>query len=200
MKKLVFLGFILFTFKANSQIINNVYLSSGISVSSIDLNTIGITQYDKSLVGFTSNVRADYLGQSHWSLHSKFGFTQIGGRDKTTWVDASGYKIEDVTSRYYFNYLNFSTAFKYKCSWGKFDPFMLIGPRIDYLLSSTVSSKSYEDFNVGGDMGCGLAWHVDDHLMLLLNLEYGIRFNDIMDGIKPNGSTSIEIGLGYKIK
>lgn len=189
--------------QANCQVINDINLSSGISISKIDWSD---KMYDKAIIGYSTSFVVGYLEHNYWEINSKIGFYQIGGKDKIDFTDESGNIISKATSRFYFNYFNFNTTFKVKYRFDKFEPYLCFGPRIDWLASSTMSYKSsgsgydFKDFNYGLDCKGGVLFFADDRFFLSGNIGYSKSFMDIADYVKPKGNIIIEVGLGYKLK
>jgi hypothetical protein len=96
--------------------------------------------------------------------------------------------------------LGINTTLKAKYQIANFLPFIYIGPRIDFLLSSTQSSNNYKDFNYGFDCGIGLTYNLIDNLFLISDFGFGFRVNEIANYVKPSGNILIDFGLGYKFK
>jgi len=199
MKRAIIFLLVIIGLQANCQIINDINLSSGISISKIDWND---KIYNKAILGYSTSFTVGYLEHDYWEINSKIGFYQIGGKDKIDFADESGNIIGNGTSRFYFNYFNFNTTFKVKYRINKIEPYFCFGPRIDWLSSSTYSSNlnSFKDFNYGLDIKGGVSFFADERFFLSGNIGYSKSFMDISDYVKPKGNIIIEVGLGYKLK
>ena len=203
MKRAIIFLLVIIGLQANCQVINDINLSSGISISKTDWSD---KMYNKAIIGYSTSFVVGYLEHNCWEINSKIGFYQIGGKEKIDFADESGNIIDKGTARFYFNYFNFNTTFKVKYRFDKFEPYLCFGPRIDWLASSTYSSiylsnhKSFKDFNYGLDIKGGTAFFADERFFLSGNIGYSKSFMDISDYVKPKGNIIIEVGLGYKLK
>ncbi len=210
MKRTIIFLLVIIGLQANCQVINDINLSSGISISKIDWNVLDNILYDKAILGYSTGFAIGYLEHNYWEINSKIGFYQIGGKEKTEYADLYGNKYGSSTTRFYFNYFNFNTTFKVKYRINKFEPYLCIGPRIDWLASSTMSYKSsdsdsdsgsdFKDFNYGLDCKGGVLFFADERFFLSGNIGYSMSFMDISDYVRSKGNIIIEVGLGYKLK
>ena len=206
MKRPIIFLLVIIGLRANCQVINDINLSSGISISKIDWRILDNNLYNKTILGYSTSFTVGYLEHSYWEINSKIGCYQIGGKEKMEYTDISGNNLGSSTTRFYFNYFNFNTTFKVKYRINKFEPYLCIGPRIDLLASSTVSYKSldsrsdFKDFNYGLDIKGGASFFADERFFLSGNIGYSKSFMDISDYVKPKGNIIIEVGLGYKLK
>ncbi len=199
-KSSILLIFIILVFRLDGQVINNINLFSGISFSKITWNTNGLTLYERPIIGYSTGLKIGYLEHNYWTCNTKIRFYQLGGSDKVTLVDANGNNIEDITTRFYFNELGINATIQVKYPINKFIPFIYLGPRLDFLLSSSQSFKDIEKNNYGLDFGIGLSYHLTDKVFLTSDIGYSLLIRKIVNKtnctLNPDINMLIEVGIG----
>lgn len=204
MKKIILICIILiFSIKVKSQIIESIYQRSGITISKIDWNVLNSDVYTQSVSGLTTGFGISYLQKKYWNLDNQLIVFPIGGKDRVDLVDANGNKIEEQISRFFFNYLSFNTTIQIHYPFDFMIPSLKIGPRIDYLLWSNLSSDIYEKFNYGFDIGAAINKTLNNKLILGFEIIHNLHLNKIAKtdnlSIESKNGTSIIMGIGYKL-
>ncbi|MEI7504495.1 MAG: outer membrane beta-barrel protein [Paludibacter sp.] len=153
MKKvfLVFLLFLIFQNMKGQK--NEIGQETGISISSVDWTSSNTESYSKKIFGLTSGFKIGYLNHKYWNLNSGLYYAQRGGCEQVKLIDINGIPQGEETSRFEFNYLTINTTFNTKYQTKVVNPCIFVGPRFDFLISSTITSKEFNKINYGVDFG-----------------------------------------------
>ena len=191
-------GLLLFFFVARSQKINSVSVNYGISHSDlaweydaannpyINLGLLG----SKSINGFYCNANIESFESKYLALVTGVGFYQKGAIDEFT------KEGEGVVGSLKWNldYLTIDTKLKAKIRVKNLSPYLLVGPRLDYLLRFSSEFNEYNQLaklnkiNFGLRGGIGVQYFIDNFIVGI-GWETNFNFNSIVDNngknIKP---------------
>ncbi|MDR0231092.1 MAG: PorT family protein [Dysgonamonadaceae bacterium] len=186
MKKvgLLLIGLIITIF-ANGQIVK-IQFGTSISkmngeITNIDVNSL----YDETFIGYPIFVGIDYFDRKFFNLSSNIGMIRRGGkREMLVPADPFGMVMRTITEEATLDYLSINTMvdFKYRIK-EKVSPFISIGPRFDYLVSSSkhfIVLELLDDLNstsIGLIFGGGVKYDIS-------NLQFGLRADYYLDFTK----------------
>ena len=181
-------GLLLFSFVAKSQKINSISVNSGISLSNLSWNYDENDSYidysnlgQKTIYGFYSNVEIEYFESKYFALVSGLGYYQKGGEDK----------LENSSFNWNLDYLTFDTKLKAKYRLKNWSPYLLGGPRVDYLIKYSSDFKELEKLttlnktNYGLRYGIGLQYFLNK-LTFGISWESNVNFNSIVENNGEN--------------
>jgi len=154
---------------------------TGLSVSKTDWSA-GYYGYNDNLVSISSGFEVNYFEHKLWRINSRIGYVERGGM----------YKDKYSTKSYFFmNYATINTTLAFKIHTKNLDPYFSVGPRFDYLLSSSCySSLTYYHFNkinYGFDLGLGADKSITDKFLIGLDITYSHQINDIINNLDNKG-------------
>jgi hypothetical protein len=219
MKKIIFSILFLFVFSnAKSQIITEIGQYSGVSVSSIyydDDSDNGIYAYDysgrrftKNLIAISSGFQISYFKHKSWHLNSRLSYIERGGSERRNIVDEFGVKTgARQLNTFVLNNLCINTSFEYKYSAKYFSPYIFIGPRFDYIISSNYvladENSSLKRYGLDFDFGLGIDRCFNDKYILGLDFSYNhqshyTRHLHSHVHYNPEKCISILLSLGLK--
>jgi hypothetical protein len=184
MKKIIICILIICAFhQIKSQIINEIKQVSGLCISKIDWSNKGTTQrfFDAKNIGIMTEIEISYLKHKYWIINTGFNYTQRGGSKKyeIKSIDNPDGGIGQDVYRFYFNYLSLKTTFRLKYPLGILIPSFYIGPRIDYLVSSSDSYKEFNKVNYGFDTGIELFVSINDYFSTGVGYIYSYQLKEI---------------------
>lgn len=187
-------GLLLFSFVARSQKISSVSVNYGISHSDlaweydaannpyINLGLLG----SKSITGLYCNVDVESFESKYLALVTGVGFYQKGALDEFT---SEG----KVVGSYKWNldYFTIDTKLKAKIRFKNLSPYLLVGPRLDYLLRFSSEFNEYDQLaklskiNYGLRGGIGVQYLIDNFIVGI-GWEKNYNFNPIVDNNGEN--------------
>lgn len=153
-KKFLIIYFLTLTTIANAQFVDRISFNYGITSSDLEweFKDPSLPTFNKldnrNTNGFYSGIDIDYLKSRFFVLSTGIGFYQRGAK-----YDWGNRAIKSDLS-----YLTFDTKVKVKYDFNNFTPYLVIGPRIDYLLQF---SSAFDDF---------------DRLGMMNKINYGLRY------------------------
>lgn len=153
--KLLITLFLIITIRVSGQVIDRISFNYGITSSDLEWNyeqdlTFPI-YYDwgnQKIIGFYSGLDFEYLDSKYFALSTGIGFYQKGAMD--SWTQRA--------LKWNIDYLTFDTKVKVKYDFNNFIPYLIVGPRIDYLLKY---SREFDEFA---------------RLEMLNKIDYGLRY------------------------
>jgi len=159
------------------------------------------------LFGVNIGIFAEVLNYSNYCLVFEANFVQKGMRedeDGAFWQGASdGLYPNYLSWETRINYINISALFKYKLKYNNFNPYFLLGPKIDYEINKSFSGNrtpsvenEFSKYRVGIKIGLGsnLKFLSEN---LFLELLYDRDFNPLYDNEFLNiYSYSIDFRIG----
>lgn len=157
MKKKIVLFYLLFfsMFCANAQFLYSLGIAGGISYGKEKWNHEQWSTNENSILGLNGAVLAEFFSDRNFQWRSEFMYNQLGTREA----------VQGVSYINQTNYISFNNYLK--CSYPLFNfiPYVLIGPRVEYLLTRgaavfpDVISGMYS-FHVSGAVGIGVEKYV----------------------------------------
>jgi hypothetical protein len=210
MKTSLIITFLLIiTVSATGQIIDRISFNYGITSSDLEWNYEQDLPYsihndwgNQKIIGFYSGLDFEYLDSKYFALSTGIGFYQRGAMDY----------LPPSTHKWDLDYLTFDTKVKVKYDFNNFIPYLIIGPRIDYLLKYSSEFDEFarlemlNKFNYGLRYGLGMQY---DFGKFILGFAWknNLNFNSIgeNDGeymsppFKINDKTiifNLDIGIG----
>jgi hypothetical protein len=148
------------------------------------------TPLNKRITSFDLLVGLKYLNLKFIDLKSSIGFIQKGGSGNVKLTTSQGDSIDSMTLKDRLNYLTINTTVNLKIKLLKFiEPYIFIGPRIDYLLSykeNFNTLKQFEDvnelnkFSYGFLYGGGVNIYLNK-ILIGVSFDYYVNINKIVD-------------------
>lgn len=175
-------GLLLFCFVARSQKISSVSVNYGITRSDLDWKFDDDSSYinlgglgSKSISGFYCSVNMAAFETKYLSLESGAGFCQKGGLDEFR-----------SSLKWSLDYLTLDTKLKAKIRIKNLSPYVVAGPRLDYLLRYSAEFDEFDRLaklsrvNYGLRGGIGLQYFFDN-FFAGIGWENNFSFNPIVD-------------------
>ena len=182
-------GLFMFSIVVKSQFINGISANYGISLS--DLNLESNVSYfrdlgAKSIVGFYSGINIESFEGKYLAFVTGIGFYQKGGLDKFN---------DESSINWNLDYLTIDAKLKAKYRYKNLSPYLLLGPRIDYMLKhgrelDAINNNDVKinKINYGLRYGIGLQYFIDN-FFVGLGWENNYNLNSIVDNngksVKP---------------
>jgi hypothetical protein len=129
-----------------------MYLKIGPSFSKLIWNTSVFYNgaFDQSIIGIDAIVGINYLKFKYFNLSSEAGYVQKGG-SKTTLSHVIGDGVSRNTIR--LNFFTLNTTFNLKIPIKELiEPYIFVGPRIDYLFSYSEQEDFIKHFDEAGEL------------------------------------------------
>lgn len=105
------------------------------------------TAFEEGYTGFAVIAGMDYLLKKHFCLATDLGYINSGGKGTIITTDPAGNPLEDVEIKTNLHYLTFNTIGHFKFMLGEhIEPFIGLGPRIDYLVGYSEDAKLLKTF------------------------------------------------------
>jgi hypothetical protein len=195
----VFLAFFSFS-SAYAQLLKGYGLKGGVVVADQDYDFTQDLQYDtETRTGWDVGIFAEWLDLRVLSVLTEVHYIQKGHVTENARYDEFG-KPQSINFR--FDYLSVPILAKFTLRTQYAMPYLVIGPRFDYLLSyeSEISKELYGDFknvDVGGTIGVGLESRLKP-VKFLLEFRYSPDFSNAYksDFLKvKNNSFEVLLGL-----
>ncbi len=154
-EKFLIITFLIISIVTTGQVVDKVTFSYGITNSGLDWD---VEQDDtfmmftgwgsQNIRGFYTGVEVDYLTSKYLALSSGLAFYQKGAIDE----------FSPRAMKWSLDYLSFDTKLKVNYDLNKFTPYLVIGPRIDYLIKY---SSEFDEFG---------------RLEMMNKINYGLRY------------------------
>lgn len=170
----------------NGQVLK---IQVGNSNSSLDwkLGNNSYKIYDEKIKGHSLFIGLDYLEKKYFNLSSNFGIIIKGGSGFRFYVDPMGMPLISSNEKATIDYLSFNNTvdIKYPIK-EKIFPFLSIGPRVDYLISSnnnfkyTTTNYTLNKFSWGLNMGAGIKYQFS-RFQIGVRGDYLVKLNKISD-------------------
>lgn len=170
----------------------------GISNSSLDweLGNNSLKIYDEKIKGHCLFIGLDYLEKKYFNLSSNIGFIRKGGRGFRFYVDPFGMPLIGTKEKATIDYLSFINIvdIKYPIK-EKIIPYLSIGPRVDYMISSnnnfknTTTNYTMNKFSFGLNLCVGIKYQFS-RFQIGVRGDYLVNFNKISSS---NNNISQEI-------
>ena len=197
---------IVFINSLEAGLIKSIKVSNGITVSKIN-HTLSYDWkiFEESFTGFSTGLEANFYENSFMSINSKLSYFEIGGTSVNYATDEYNNVIDEFEMIEVFNYISLNSTIKIKYNSDNIEPYISIGPRIDYLFDATWYNNDFNKFNYGFDFGFGFDKKVSEKLNLCVDFTWNKQINKIHDVnpdwvIEPEYSYSIALGIEYILK
>lgn len=195
-----------------------IKLQGGTSFSKLDWELKGTNVdpfFSETFIGYSFFAGLDYLDKQYYNLSSNMGMIRKGGKGEVELTDINGDLIgETVTEKPTLDYFSINTTFdlKYRIK-EAVSPFISIGPRLDYLVSSSKIFDDLKDIDelnhlaIGMILGGGLKYDYSS-LQFGLRADYYVDFTNVADwkieetGIEGEVNVStftINLTIGYRL-
>lgn len=211
MKKiLLIIAFLIHVTISNSQIVDRISFNYGITSSDLQwkfeqdpsLPTFNNLE-NRNIIGFYSGIDIDYLKSKFFALSTGIGFYQKGAK----------YDRGNIADKLDLSYLTFDTKVKVKYDFNNFTPYLIIGPRIDYLLKFSSAFDEFDRLGMMNRINYGLVYGLGiqyDFGKIILGLAWknNVNFNSIAENsgeymnppFKINDKTMIfNLDIGIKM-
>jgi hypothetical protein len=205
-------GLLIVSIFAKSQIMNSISVYYGISRSDLNLNYSepyfnSTNSSMKSITGFYSGINFESFGAKYLAMDTGIGFYQKGGLNGFIQEGDGG--VHSLT--WNLDYLTIDTKLKAKYRYKNISPYLLIGPRFDYLLKSSSEFRKYvvysdvNKINYGIRYGIGIQYFIDK-LFVGISWEDNVNFNSVVDNngkkIRPaitidDNTMILKCGIGF---
>lgn len=201
----------------NAQILRDIGIKTGTSISKQNwtYNSINVEQNKDYRTGLNFALNLEWFNNDYVTLMTDIGYIQKGTKEEimSTTID----NPESKSSKTFdtrFDYLYFSPQLKIRKEFNKLTPYVFVGPRIDYYLSSksdfdlSVVEKYFKEIMFGLNYGIGIAYRIKG-IGLSLEFTNFYDFTDIMNtqptqnnaGLKiKNNAFTIDLGINYYFK
>lgn len=196
-----------------------IKIQAGTSISKLDWQLKGVTIgsiYDETLIGYSIFAGVDYLDKRYFNLSSNIGMIRKGGKDEFALMDQNGVLTgQTITEKATLDYLSINTMIDLKYRIKEIVlPFISIGPRFDYLVSSSKHFDSLKEIDelkrisIGLILGAGLKFDISN-LQFGLRADYYLDFTKVADWTIENSEISgkvtvntftINLTIGYRLK
>lgn len=146
----ILLFFILMSVALKSQV---VALKAGPVVSRLDCHIPALheTELNKGYTGVAAIAGIDYLIHKYWCLSTDLGYINSGGKGHTLVHNPEG--DEDLTIKTNLHFVTFNTLFHFQYRFGEhIEPFVGIGPRLDYLTDFHEDAEMLNEFDEKGEL------------------------------------------------
>lgn len=187
-------GLLLFSVVSKSQKISSVSVNYGISHSDLKWNydaNNSIVNFgalgSKSLNGFYCNVNFESFTSKYFALVTGVGFYQKGALDEVTSDGVEVFK----SFKWNLDYLTIDTKLKAKIRHKNFSPYLVAGPRLDYLLRYSSEFDEFDQkaklyrINYGLRYGIGLQYFLNK-LIIGIGWESNFNFNSVVNNNGEN--------------
>ncbi len=198
----------------SSYAIKNYGFKSGITLSRWDVNFVQ-NVVDKEflyLPGFTGGVFLEWLEEPYLTILSEFNYLQKGSRYKVLSEGENFWGEPDYDYINRLHYLSLPILVKYKATQNNYVPYLLIGFRYDYLISSSIESAefktkydNFQNHNLGADFGLGFDFSLferDFNLEYRFSSHFNYLFKTNSDGLLSfdikNESHKLTLGFLFK--
>ena len=203
---LALLILIVFINSVEAELIKSIKVSNGITVSKINHALSSDWKlFEESFIGFSTGLEANFYENSFMKFNSKLSYFEIGGTDVNYATDEYNNVIGEFEMIEVFNYISLNSTIKLNYNSDNIEPFISIGPRIDYLFDASWYNNDLNKFNYGFDLGFGFDKKVSEKLNFCLDFTWNKQINKIHDVnpdlvIEPEYSYSIALGIEYILK
>lgn len=165
---LLIIIFLIVAVNSTAQIIDRISFNYGLTNSDLEWDfkqddpTLTLIDIDNRRVrGFYSGIDFEYLGSKFFTLMTGVGFYQKGAK----------YDWGNRETKMSFDYLTFDTKLKIKYDIKNLTPYLIVGPRIDYLIRFNSYFEEYDRLkmmnktNYGLRYGFGLQYSFERFIM-----------------------------------
>jgi len=168
------------------------YLQIGPSFSELSWKNSMVNKdpFNKGIVGFDAMAGVNYLNFKYFCLSSNIGFIQKGGSQKVTMTNELGDSIATTEETERLNYLTLNTTFDLKIPIkDDIEPYILVGPRIDYLINYKENIGFLKQFDNAGKLikisngfitGAGINFQIKKNQLGAI-FDYYINLNKLVD-------------------
>jgi len=183
---LLFLSFLFFDFStSNAQLIRDYGIKVGLASTNQNWNwssETGVIANAKSRQGFEGGLFIEWLNIPFLSFITEVNYIEKGSKVSTNIMVRTS-QNPDGTGQYFgystrINYLSIPILAKLRINEGILTPYILLGPRFDFKLSSSSSYNNnpgplyeYKNNDLGGTFGIGVELR-----QILLPLHLGLEF------------------------
>ncbi len=172
--------------------------------------------FDKNVIGFDASLGIEYLNFKYFNLSSGLGFIQKGGKDSIMVTGVLGEDGSMAEFKIMLNYLTINTVVKLKVPIKNFiTPYIIIGPRLDYLISykeDLIFIKQFDEigkvnkFIYGFITGAGININIRK-IQVGVVFDYYFNFNKLVDYTADKGvrnkisdrTVALNLLVGYKL-
>ena len=153
-----------------------------------------VVTHENTIIGFNAIASVGYLNFKYFNFNSGIGIIQGGGKEEiATYI--SPYQKDNISVK--LNFLTINTSIKLKIPIKEiFEPYINVGPRVDYLLSYSHASDLFNtnpDLNkilYGALVGGGIIFKVKK-IQLGLACDYYLNLNKIIDHQEHDETVSV---------
>lgn len=193
-KTIITLFFFLAVFNLKAQFLSGYGITLGGTRATQIWHTISSDQTDKMnyRYGINGSLFLEMFSDPNLKWISEFQFNQKGAKE---------IPFNDATLKSRTNYICFNNFLKYRLEGYDFSPYLLAGPRLEYLLSSN-GPLDYSKFHAGISFGIGSEFNFKDPWILFtefhVNPDLNKSFkNDLLE--VKNRSFELRIGVKYNL-
>jgi hypothetical protein len=192
-----FLAYGSLTFSASSsRIVNAIGISGGVTFSKQKWNFSdpSFTEKNKFILGYNASILAELFSKDYTSIISELQYNQKGTVEK----DTLGNKYKNKV-----NYLCFNNFFRIRYEMDAIIPYILFGPRLEYVLSQATSSPaitgSFKKIHVTASIGAGVEFVSYGNIKFFTEAHFN---PDVMRSYKQGSlairTTAYELRVGLK--
>lgn len=189
----------------------NINVQGGLSFSKMDYDIKGLDEklYDKQITGYSFLVGTDYFETKYFNLSSNIGVLRKGGQDEIMFSNENGDDLGYRTVETTLDYITINTTIDLTYGLEHLgDPFVGIGPRLDYLINYSDTFKDLDEsgdlnkYNIGLNVCVGYKYEISK-IMFGLRADFYTNFMKIAEwdnGSIDDQTYTITITIGYKLK
>lgn len=179
-------------------------MSSGLIFTGLEANGyLDQRTFHDDATGVAASVELMYFPTIYGNIQSRLTVAERGGKETLKRFDESGNSLENYTGKFSFNYISFSTAYQLVMKINGFRPTVSIGPRIDYLIFSTVNNPKFTTTNYGVDFSLGLQKELTSKMFFDIQWIWSPQFKSIVSdpsfSLKPKEGYAFMFGFGYSM-
>jgi len=197
MTKRIYFSFVLMIFSlgASAQFFNSWGLMGGgtLAKHKFDYKEPDVTQKKKNRLGFNVEVFAEFFTNDHFTWRTEFEYNKKGSIDK----DSGDFKNK-------LTYLSWNNYLKMRTELFGGTPYLLLGPKLEYLLSQGTSSPTitgnFNKFQLSPDVALGWEFIVFTNVKPFLELHYNpdIGLNAYKDNNLAIKNRAWELRIGIR--
>lgn len=196
-KIILFFAIISIAISSRAQFVNGIGIMGGVTFANQKwhFTELNQTQRQKFLFGFNGCLFAEFFSNPYVHWVSEIQFNQKGSKEK----------LNDATFRNRLNYFSWNNYLKFRIELFSGYPYMLIGPRLEYLFTQSTASPAivgaFKKIHVSPDVGLGWEHIVFSQFKPFIEVHYNpdvLKWNAYKTDFLQIKNRSYEVRIGVK--